>query len=67
VSFQILLTKTDKANAAELAATREKVAAELVRHPAGHPGLMATSAVTGDGMAALRAALAALAAPPASR
>ncbi len=67
VIFQILLTKTDKANAAELAATREKITAELTRHPAGHPGLLATSAVTGDGMAALRAALAALAAAPASR
>ena len=36
---------------------------EAVRHPAAHPEIAATSARAGDGVAELRAALAALAAP----
>ena len=62
VSYQIVLTKCDKAKAGELAARIETIAAEIARHPAAHPEIFATSAVSGDGIAELRAELAALAA-----
>jgi GTP-binding protein len=61
LSYQAVLTKTDKAPKAALAATAAAVAAELARHPAAHRELHLTSARTGGGIAALRAALAGLA------
>jgi GTP-binding protein len=61
VSYQLVLTKADKLKPAEREAVAAKVAAIAVRHGAAHPDLIATSAVTGDGIAELRAALAALA------
>jgi GTP-binding protein len=61
LSYQAVLTKTDKAPKAALAATAAAVAGELARHPAAHPELHLTSARTGGGIAALRAALAGLA------
>jgi len=65
VNFQAVLTKTDGLREAALAALAERTAAELREHPAAHPAIAATSARKGVGIAALRAALAALAAPPA--
>jgi GTP-binding protein len=62
-SYQLVLTKTDKLKPPALAALREKIAAQAARHPAAHPELVATSAVTGDGISILRALLAALASP----
>ena len=49
-----------------LAGLTRKIAAELARHGAAHPEIIATSAHTGEGIEALRAALADLAeaAPP---
>jgi GTP-binding protein len=67
VSFQAVLTKADKVAAGELAAAVEAVAAVLAGHPAAHPDVLATSAREGSGIAELRAALAALAAPAALR
>jgi len=67
VSYQAVLTKCDKAGAAELATRLAAVGRELAGHTAAHPDVLATSARTGHGIAELRAALAALAAPPASR
>jgi GTP-binding protein len=64
VSYQVVLTKTDKLKPPALAAARRSLAGELARHPAAHPESPATSSVTGAGIAELRAALAALAAPP---
>ena len=64
VSYQVVLTKTDKLKPAALVAIRRLVSGELARHPAAHPESPATSAVTGAGLAELRAGLAALAAPP---
>jgi GTP-binding protein len=61
ISYQIILTKTDKLGAAELAGTAERVAAELARHPAAHPEIHLTSAEKQRGIAALRATLAAFA------
>ncbi|MFQ6017325.1 MAG: ribosome biogenesis GTP-binding protein YihA/YsxC [Kiloniellaceae bacterium] len=63
VSYQIVLTKADKVKPRALSAIRRATAGELAGHPAAHPECRVTSAATGDGMAALRAALAALAAP----
>jgi GTP-binding protein len=62
VPYQAILTKADKPTAAELAARTQAVDAELRRHPAAHPDLVVTSSVSGLGIPALRAALAALAA-----
>jgi GTP-binding protein len=63
VSYQVALTKVDKVKPAALEALRAALAPELARHVACHPEMVATSAVTGAGIAELRAALAALAAP----
>ena len=61
VSYQGVLTKADKPKAAELAAIKAKVAAELAKRPAAYPQVIATSARTGAGIPELRAAVAALA------
>ncbi len=63
VSYQIVLTKADKAKAAHLAKVSGKVADELAGHTAAFPEVAVTSARDGAGIAELRAALAALAAP----
>jgi len=63
VSYQVVLTKVDKTKPAGLAAALEAATRELARHPAAHPEILATSAAEGTGIATLRAAIAALAAP----
>jgi GTP-binding protein len=63
VSYQLVLTKVDKLKPGELRAVEAKTDDESRRHPAAHPELIATSAQTGEGIASLRAALAALASP----
>jgi GTP-binding protein len=65
VSYQIVLTKIDKLRAAEMAATAERVAAELSAHVAAHPEICLTSAEKDRGIAALRATIAELAFHPA--
>jgi len=60
VSYQLVLTKLDKLRPGEAAAVHAKVLAASLRHGAAHPELVATSAVTGEGIAELRARLAAL-------
>jgi GTP-binding protein len=67
VSYQVALTKSDEPKAAALEATTAKVAAELAKHPAAHPDIVVTSATDGRGMPELRARLAKLAVPLASR
>ena len=62
VSYQVVLTKIDLLTSAGFAARSAEVAAEVERHPAAYPALAATSAVTGSGIAELRAMLASLAA-----
>ncbi|HEX6979852.1 MAG TPA: ribosome biogenesis GTP-binding protein YihA/YsxC [Alphaproteobacteria bacterium] len=62
VNYQIVLTKVDKLVPAELAAVTARTDAEVSRHVAAHPEVIATSARTGHGIAGLRAALASLAA-----
>ncbi len=60
VAFQVVLTKADKPKPAELAATLEALEAGLARHVAAHPEIVLTSAQTGAGIEALRAAVAEL-------
>jgi GTP-binding protein len=61
VSYQLVLTKSDKLKPGELAEVQERVAAVARKHGAAHPDIIATSAVLGDGIPELRAELAALA------
>jgi GTP-binding protein len=58
VSYQIVLTKADKASKGELAAVPDKTVTELVRHVAAHPEILLTSAVDRGGITELREALA---------
>ena len=58
LSYQVVLTKTDKLGPTALPAMVETVAAELARHSAAHPEIHLTSAEKGRGIAALRATLA---------
>ena len=61
VVYQIVLTKTDKVTAGDLAKRRDEITAEIAKRAAANPQIMATSAVKGTGIAELRAALAELA------
>lgn len=67
LSYQVVLTKTDKPGAAELEAIAGTVQRELAKHGAAHPEIHLTSAEKGLGIASLRAALAAFALPAGSR
>lgn len=58
VSYQLVLTKLDKAGAGELAPVLESLTAELARHPAAHPEIHLTSVVKRNGIAELRASAA---------
>ncbi len=60
VSYQIVLTKTDKPKPAELAIVLATLAAALKTHVAAHPRLISTSSVSGEGLAELRGEIAAL-------
>ncbi len=60
VSYQLVLTKTDKLTPSELKASAETTHKEAVRHGAAHPELLATSSETQAGIPELRAVLAAL-------
>jgi len=57
VSYQIVLTKTDKLGPGELARNAEGIVGELARHSAAYPEIHLTSAVDRVGIAALRATL----------
>lgn len=61
VSYQIVLTKTDKLKAGEIEKVTAAVAAAIAKHAAAHPLIIATSSETGAGIDALRAEIAALA------
>lgn len=60
VSYQVVLTKIDKISAAQLQRVQEETAAQLARHPAAHPEIIATSAEKRLGISELRAAIVAL-------
>lgn len=55
VSYQFVLTKTDKAE--DLAAIQEKVMQVAARHPAAHPSIVTTSAHDKQGIDALQDAV----------
>ena len=58
VTFQVVLTKTDKLKAAELGHIVEGVNTALAPHPAAYPEIIVTSAETGSGIDTLRSAIA---------
>jgi len=60
VSHEIVLTKCDQVSEAELAERCQSVKATMRNRPAAFPDLIATSARTGAGIPALRAAIARL-------
>ncbi|GAB4293899.1 MAG: ribosome biogenesis GTP-binding protein YihA/YsxC [Roseovarius sp.] len=65
VTFQCVLTKADKLRAsAERARVLAQVRTRLAAHPAAFPELILSSAEHGEGLAALRTAIADLAAAP---
>jgi GTP-binding protein len=61
VSYGLVLTKADELRPAERDSAVEKAAAEAARHTAALAEVQLTSALAGDGIAALRTHLAALA------
>jgi GTP-binding protein len=63
VSFQLVLTKTDAVKPTQAAAKLAEATRLARAHTAAHPDVIATSAETGTGIPALRAAIAALARP----
>jgi len=60
VSFQVVLTKADKPKPAMLARITDETARAIARRAAAFPEVLATSSVTGAGIARLRAEIAAL-------
>lgn len=60
VTFQCVLTKTDKITATERERVLEQVRKNLAPHPAAFPELLLTSSETGEGIATLRATVATL-------
>ena len=63
VSYQVVLTKSDKISRTQLSALIDRTGEELSSRPAAHPHIIATSARDGSGIPDLRAVLAALADP----
>ena len=58
VTFQVVLTKTDKMKTAELEKVLTRVRADLAKHPAAFPELILTSSDKGIGIETLRAVIA---------
>jgi GTP-binding protein len=58
VSYQVVLTKTDKINMNELEALTLATSKALAKHPAAFPALITTSAQKASGISDLRAAIA---------
>jgi GTP-binding protein len=67
VSHQIVLTKADQVKPDELAARTSDTEAALSKRPAAFPHLLATSSRSGEGLSALRAAVARLMAEKGTR
>ena len=61
VNYQIVLTKTDKIKPTALEKLIEATGQQIMKRPAAHPIVRATSSEKGDGIAELRADLAMLA------
>jgi GTP-binding protein len=61
VIYQLVLTKIDKVKPAERSAVITATIAIAGKRPAAYPGVLATSSITGDGIADLRAEIAGIA------
>jgi GTP-binding protein len=61
VTYQLVLTKSDKVKPTEIAALLNATSAAISKRPAAHPEIIATSSETGLGIDLLRAEIAALA------
>ncbi|MEM6466769.1 MAG: ribosome biogenesis GTP-binding protein YihA/YsxC [Pseudomonadota bacterium] len=57
VTFQVVLTKTDKPKAAAFEAMLGGLRASLAKHPAAFPEVIATSSEKGEGIPSLRATI----------
>ena len=64
VSYQVILTKSDKVKPGAAARRAAALRDELKAHAAAYPSVLLTSAVSGEGIAELRAMLATLARAP---
>jgi GTP-binding protein len=60
VSYQVVLTKTDKLKPTEIAKMIDETAAAIAKHAAAHPVILATSSDKGFGIDVLRAEIAEL-------
>lgn len=60
VTFQTVLTKTDKVKESDHAAILDQVRSKLAKHPAAFPEILMTSSEKGDGIATMRAVIASL-------
>lgn len=58
VTFQVVLTKSDKISLTAQEKTLAQVRTALARHPAAYPELLVTSSEKGEGIATLRAIIA---------
>ena len=58
VSYQIVLTKADKPKNGELEKVVARTETAVAKRPAAFPGVLLTSSEKGEGLAALRAAIA---------
>ena len=61
VSYQIILTKCDKAKPDELTNLADTTASKIARHVAAHPTILQTSSVKNEGLDVLRTELAMMA------
>ena len=55
VTFQVVMTKTDKVRKTQLDQSIEATRAVLAKHPAAYPEIVLTSSDKGDGIATIRA------------
>ena len=60
VTFQVVMTKSDKVNAATREANIAQVRSALAKHPAAYPEIVLTSSEKGEGIETLRAIIAGL-------
>ena len=60
VTFQVVMTKSDKVSKAEADANIAQTMAALAAHPAAYPEIVVTSSEKGDGIETLRAIIATL-------
>lgn len=63
VSFQVVLTKSDKPKKKQYDEVLERIHADLSKHPAAFPQVLTTSSETGDGIARLRSVITGLLSP----